>query len=1036
MRRFYSIPLLLLIGWSFSSLGQSNPGKAIPVLHYVQANGGQNNSASRAVLYSEDFETAPVPNFPTGWSTSGLVSGFFTGSAGNGPGQANEGGFWPVPPHTTFAMTNDDVCNCDKSEDYLVLPTQDFTSETDMSISFSVYHDGSGGSRASIEVSTNGGGNWTQVYQIPVSSNWQDLEFVRLSGTDNQSSVMIRFHYNDNGSWGSGLAIDDLRIEDLPTHDQAVTDLFYDGITNDSGRAYYSEIPLRHAQLDTLSFGAGLGNLGAQPGTGLNLNVQISGSGNYFGTGSLANLNPGDTQDVAVSGLGFIPSAKGLHQVTFSLNANSGDDRAINNTVVQNINVSDTVYARDNNTYTGQGIWYGSGVNYTVGNLFEVRTTDTLSSISVYFHPATAPNSEVNFRIYSYDGSNFNSIIVPVNEILTVDRIGVWTSFSLPPAPLTPGRYLAAVETVNGNVLMAVSGNNPVTPPGTSFANFFGPWNSTDFTPFIRLNFTPFNDPCAATITPSVYPISCNGLTDGSLAIDFNGPGSPAYSWSNGGSTDSISNLSEGVYDVTVTYGTGCASVFSLGIEEPELLVSNPSTTGEVCGDASGTAEAGVTGGIAPYSYNWVTGDTTATISNLSIAGYNVTVTDDRGCSTVGTATVGGTPGVQAPTTLNDPGCGQNNGQITVSPTAGPGPYIYNWSHNSGLTDSVANGLGAGIYSISVTDANNCNGVFTVSLNNVGAPVIITNAVVDATCFGSATGSIDLQVTGGTPNYSFLWSDNSTGEDLNNVVAGTYQVTVTDGQNCQSFNTVTIEEPDSISLGFTSTGLVCFGDTSASVFLQASGGTPGYNYEWSTGNVGDTVNNLAAGDYIITVTDAQNCEKTVTITIADPDSIDASAVIVDTDPNNLGSIDVTAAGGAEPYTYQWSNGAFTEDIGNLPGGAYFVTITDANGCSNSFRFFVEYPVSVSEAQVKSLEKLRLYPNPNNGTFTISLPTDIQDNLNIEILNSEGRIVYRDVIPNNSTDSYYFNQPSLPPGLYLAHIFSTSYRNTATFILRP
>ncbi|MEL6837618.1 MAG: SprB repeat-containing protein, partial [Bacteroidota bacterium] len=209
--------------------------------------------------------------------------------------------------------------------------------------------------------------------------------------------------------------------------------------------------------------------------------------------------------------------------------------------------------------------------------------------------------------------------------------------------------------------------------------------------------------------------------------------------------------------------------------------------------------------------------------------------------------------------------------------------------------------------------------------------------------------AIDLSVTGGTPAYTYAWSTGATTQDISGLSAGTYTVTVTDGNNCTTVESFTITEPPVLVASLDgSEDADCNGAATGSIDLMVVGGTGPYTYLWSTGATTQDLTGLNAGTYSVVVTDANGCTDTESFTIGEPTTLEiniAGTVTEDADCNGAttGSIDLAVSGGTAPYTYAWSNNATTQDISDLAAGTYTVTVTDANGCTDSASFIIEEP---------------------------------------------------------------------------------------------
>ncbi|NDB35298.1 MAG: T9SS C-terminal target domain-containing protein, partial [Flavobacteriia bacterium] len=182
-----------------------------------------------------------------------------------------------------------------------------------------------------------------------------------------------------------------------------------------------------------------------------------------------------------------------------------------------------------------------------------------------------------------------------------------------------------------------------------------------------------------------------------------------------------------------------------------------------------------------------------------------------------------------------------------------------------GATTQTVNNLPAGTYTVTVTDANGCTSTSTIVITE--APVLSLNTTqVNVLCTGGNTGSIDLTISGGSPSYTSLWSNGSTNQDLSNLSAGTYTVTVTDASNCVSSAMVTISQPLALTLSTTSTNATS-GMMNGTAGTVASGGVPPYAYLWSQGGTSASLSGLGAGVYSVTVTDANGCMAVDTVTV-------------------------------------------------------------------------------------------------------------------------------------------------------------------------
>ena len=275
-----------------------------------------------------------------------------------------------------------------------------------------------------------------------------------------------------------------------------------------------------------------------------------------------------------------------------------------------------------------------------------------------------------------------------------------------------------------------------------------------------------------------------------------------------------------------------------------------------------------------------------------------------------------------------------NDGSIDLQHSGGVGPYTYQW--NNGMTSQDLNSLNVSLYSVLVTDDNGCQETIQANINQPSNPLVLSENHIDVSCFGDASGSIDLIVNGGTSPYSFNWSNTQSTEDITNLTPGSYTVVVVDNDNCTEDLSVDIIEPLSpLSISETHVDALCVATQTGSIDITVGGGSPGYTYNWSNGQSTQDVNLLMAGIYDVVVTDSKGCQISTSVSILDPStSISATANVSDVTCHGDadGEVDLLVTGGNPSYSFNWNNSATTEDLIGLDVGNYHVTITDDIGC--------------------------------------------------------------------------------------------------------
>ncbi len=438
--------------------------------------------------------------------------------------------------------------------------------------------------------------------------------------------------------------------------------------------------------------------------------------------------------------------------------------------------------------------------------------------------------------------------------------------------------------------------------------------------------------------------VTCFGGNDGAAAsVVTTGVAPYTYAWSNGATTQNISDLTAGTYTVTVTDVNGCEGVFTTEVTQPTQLTGTISSTNIDCGANNGSASVTVNGGTPGYTYLWSNGSTGSSISGVSAGTYTVTATDSNGCTVVSSTMImdNNTLAVSSATTSDPTTAGGNDGSINIEVSGGTAPYTYLWSN--GATTQDISGLTEGCYTVTITDAIGCSITSTHCINDPGM-LNVTVTTVNNGCMGNNMGTATATANDGTPPYTYMWSTVTgfplgTTQTITGLTNGTYLVTVTDANGVQGTGTGVVTGSGGVGSSATVINLSCNGANDGSATANGIGGAPGldgYQYNWSNGETTQSISNLAPGDYTVTVTDLEGCTSTSMVTVVEPSTVTVSSAI-GTNPTTAGgsdgSINITVMGGTPGYTFLWSNGATTEDISGLTAGCYTVTITDSNGCT-------------------------------------------------------------------------------------------------------
>ena len=550
-----------------------------------------------------------------------------------------------------------------------------------------------------------------------------------------------------------------------------------------------------------------------------------------------------------------------------------------------------------------------------------------------------------------------------------------------------------------------------------------------DGDPCTVLDVVKFDCGCVGTLlkvetSGIVEDITCFNFDDGSIDLNVaNSFGDLTYIWDNGDSTDLIENLAPGHYEViTIDFRT-CADTTAFDISQPDSLLVDYSIVASA--DSNGSIDVTVSGGFEPYQYLWARGDTIQDLTNLIPYSYDLAVTDSNSCVTETRIDIypadmcvdtiiqaeDGVLYLMGKDTWNERfalGDGfiylRNDTAETATydfdiPADGfytigfrytdqwatraarisidgvvefaefEFPRTYAWANWQRI--EFVDYLTAGTHQLEIGHANDNWGPwidFISICNDVVVPITLEAEITDNICFGKNEGSLTLLPTGGTRNYNLLWSTGDTTATTDSLIAGDYYITATDEVGQVTIDTFTVGQPTEIAPVFTVRDAKCNGDGNGRADVQVSGGTANYSYSWSNGPTWKSTNNVIAGVYTLTVTDANSCVKISDVTINEPDTIEAFfANTVSTGSD--GAIDLTVIGGNIPYTFYWKDVDSTEDRTNLAVGHYRVTITDSLNCQLRTNTSV-YPAGICLDTILEAEE----GNYQNLNYHIWFPT--------------------------------------------------------------
>jgi len=444
--------------------------------------------------------------------------------------------------------------------------------------------------------------------------------------------------------------------------------------------------------------------------------------------------------------------------------------------------------------------------------------------------------------------------------------------------------------------------------------------------------------------------ISCIGSTNGAITVNANG-GTGTLQYSRDGTTYQSSNvftsLGAGTYTITVRDANNCTrNSAAISLISPSAIIVTPTPTAASCfGVADGSVTVSASGGTGAlqYSINGTTFQSGTSFSGLNANTYAITVRDINLCTTTQNTTVTQPLALLATGNASLVTCsGGNDGTVTITGTNGTAPYTFSFNGSAYGTSNNFTSLSANNYAIGVKDSKGCIGNSNVTVTSnpvITGPITISTPI---SCNGGNNGALNLTPGGGVGPYTYNWSNGSIAEDLANVIAGSYTVTITDSKSCSKAFSQILTQPPPISIAYTASNyngfnIRCFGNTNGFINLTASGGNGGYTYSWSNGSTAEDLSSLAAGTYTVNVLDSKSCPASQGITLTQPAQLTSSQTIQN--PlcfgGNTGGITFLAGGGTGSYEYSINNGVSWQpapSFNNLSTGSYQTLTRDVNNC--------------------------------------------------------------------------------------------------------
>ncbi len=737
----------------------------------------------------------------------------------------------------------------------LAMPTQNLTNYPSVVLQFEHYFRPFSNSTLEVEVIV---GTDTAVYDVRhnVATNTQSgaggapfVEQIKISDiAGGESNVQIRFHWSDESHYF--WQVDDVLLLEGDENDLGFANIYTGGSQDSVSWTYYTMVPARQANHQSLTFGADIQNHGSNLQTGAQLHANVDGPSGFSWSGQSVkgNINAASSAKSDVT-TDFDPNGGvGNYDVEVFVTSDSSLTSTDDDTLTMSLEVTDSIFALDHGTgpLLNEGFYYPTSPEYEMGNVFEIKERDTVTG--VWWYVASNNNaspsvfaSHVSFNVYELDtvAGNWNLMYQSVNPnppdaanperfVLNSGDAGNWVFYPFNEDTLGIGDYLVTVDVFStygvDTIFFSYSGEYDQFTQSRVILNntIFG----SSFIPTLRLATTKFSCPVLQSNSIEVVQASC-GASDGSATLELlNGKAPFSFAWdaAAGSQTDSIAtNLAAGTYQVTVTDANNCSFIAQVNLSNlgaPSILSSN--VDDELCfNDANGAIRLSVSGGTAPLTYTWKDGLGSTIASGVDldslvgVAGgsYTVEILDASPTPCIQSRqfnVAGPSAPLQLISSIYGPNAtgevlncfGDNDGSVLLGFFGGTPNYSYVWSDNGTINSNERTGLSEGTYFVTVTDGNGCTKTETVPITAPQALTILTSSQINYDPVG-CTASIAASVVGGTGTIAqktYLWTkpdattETTTNSTLSNItLVGNYTLDVTDLRNCMTSHTFNVD---------------------------------------------------------------------------------------------------------------------------------------------------------------------------------------------------------------------------------------------------
>ncbi|MFN0174544.1 MAG: OmpA family protein [Saprospiraceae bacterium] len=492
----------------------------------------------------------------------------------------------------------------------------------------------------------------------------------------------------------------------------------------------------------------------------------------------------------------------------------------------------------------------------------------------------------------------------------------------------------------------ALSGKDPANVPAGDYVVTVTDGVGTSQTASIRVK-TPQPLTASAIAQGVVSPGGADGkalcmTTGGALGkIGHN------FLWDNGEITAATLRLTAGLHTVTVTDDNGCTTTASVMMTEEvlplEITITEKSKI--KCSGEKATLAVQITGGKGTIRYSWNEAALSGATPSAAAGNYVLTVMDELGTTKTASISVQSPPPLKLNIETQAPlSPGKSDGKALSKPSGGTSPYTHQWEN--GEITSAASRLGPGVTKVTVTDANGCTAVSSVTMSETFLPLTVSiSEKTKIKCSGEKA-ALEVQVSGGKTDYRYAWNSPTLTGQTPNAAAGDYVLTVTDATGSTQTASVKVSAPAPLSLSVEAQGALSPGKSDGKAIAKPSGGTANYSFQWENGETANTALRLGPGITKVTVTDANGCAATASITMSEtflPLAVSISEKTKIKCSGEKAALEVQVSGGKSGYKYAWNNPSLSGELPSASAGDYILTVTDAKGASKTASINVQSP---------------------------------------------------------------------------------------------